>query len=160
MPLEVQGPRDLSPLETAAVRLVFGVPPKQGIAASELQLEVVESIGGPGGQGLRNITQEMAAPSIQEASLKAVLFGQIKQVSVDSTYDSSGLITISRSAFPHTDDLHKRSTVRNTEELKPANMHYLSTLIYQCTRYWQWAYDQRKILNPNRVQRTTLLKGS
>ncbi len=143
MPLEVQGPRELSPLEKDALYIVFGTP-EQGIAPSELQLEVVESIGGPGGQGLRNIDQEMAAPSIQGGSLQEILFGRIKQVSVDSTYDSSGLITISRSAFPHTDDLHERSTFRNTKKLKPANIHYLSTFIYQCTRYWQWVYDRRR----------------
>ena len=161
MPLQVQGPRDLSPLEAAAVYLVFGVPPnKHSIAPSEFQLEVVESIGGPDGQGLRNINQEMVDPSIQrslvgqqgprkpvtwgeikQVPLKPVTWITIKQVQVDSTYDRSGLITISRSAFPHTDDLREGSTLRNTEQLKPANIHYLSTLIYQCTRYWQWTYD-------------------
>ena len=134
--LELQGPRDLSPLEKDAIYTVFAGASTSGVnqlepvlPPSELQLEVVESIGGPGGQGLRNSDQEMVGQSIQRSPAaqqwpreremwrpwggvkltekQTTTWGAAKQVSVDSTYDRSGVITMSRSAFPHTDNLHK-----------------------------------------------------
>ncbi len=72
---------------------------------------------------------------------------------VASTYHRGGTITISRSAFPYTQALNINSTrsyldptagsFQRTEPFRPGNMHYLSTLIYECTRHWQWAYDRR-----------------
>ncbi len=63
MPLELQGPRDLSPLEEDAVNLVFNIG-TEPIPPSELQLEIVESIQ-LGWQGLWNTNPSMVnQPSI------------------------------------------------------------------------------------------------
>ena len=177
MPLKVQGPRALSPLEEDAVNLVFSHAGNQSIRPSELRLEIVESLR-LGEQGGRNINQEMAAPSIPESpvgqqfSEKPVMWGAMKWplkwatwggmkqfgVEVASTYESGGKITISGSAFPHTQALNKKSTrsyldltvgsFQRTEPFRPGNMHYLSTLIYQCARHWQWTYNWRDDYRP------------
>ena len=138
MSLEVQGPRDLSPLEKAAIYTVFGgvrtIELEQYepvISPLELQLEVVPSVGG-----------------LKEGLEGATTWGAARQVEVDSTYhindtNGKGIITMSRSAFPRTDNLHGDSRPSKRKNLTPANIHYLSTFVYQCTRYWQWKYGAR-----------------
>ena len=179
MLLEVQGPRELSPLEEEAVNLVFNRIGRQTIRPWELRLEIVESLR-LGEQGGRNISQEMATPAKQgspvgqQMSEKRVTWGEMKKflqkttwggmkqfgVEVASTYESGGKITISGSAFPYTQALNKNSTRRwvdseakysdkeLTERFRPGNMHYLSTLIYQCARHWQWTYRRRDDYRP------------
>lgn len=135
MSLEVQGARDLSPLETEVVYSVF----KESVLASELQLEVVNSLG-LGGRGATD----------PEAGLKEVLLGEIKQLPAKSTsdYDGNGKITISKSAFPHTQALNERSTHYSlgngghTDLFRPGNMHYLSALIHECAHHWQGKYNR------------------
>ena len=118
MLLEVQGPRQLSPLEEEAVRLVFHRPPPTWVEpteiVSEIQLEIVDHI------------LPITKPWLSK---------------VPSTYDGDGKIRISKSAFPHTEALNMTSSRRNTDEFSPGNMHYLSTLIFECARHWQKKYD-------------------
>ncbi len=114
MPLTMEGTRVLSPLERDAVQLVF----KNAIDPWDISLTVVESF---------EPRQLWAAAKLPQAG---------------STYDGDGKIRINRSAFPHTDALHINSTRGNTDEFKPANMHYLSTLIHECTHYWQEVYGR------------------
>lgn len=127
--LEVQGPRDLSPLEEEAVGLLFPIIPSLPTVEpteiiSEVQLEIVDHI-------LRT----------EKPWLKKV----------HSIY-GNGLITISKSAFPHTQALNRNSTFdwvdptlefgdrKRTDPFSPGNMYYLSTLIFECAHHWQQKY--------------------
>ena len=119
MPLEVQGPRQLSPLEDEVITFVFErLPPpgvKRTIIVQDILLKIVENIP------------------------FAV-----------STY-RNGLITISKSALPHTQALNQNSTrehvypsdgtFQRTDPFSPGNMHYLSTLIHGCAHHWQEKYN-------------------
>ena len=119
MPLEVQGPRQLSPLEDEVVTFVFERDPPSGvertIIVQDILLRIVADIPG------------------------AV-----------STY-RNGLITINRSALPHTQALNQNSTstrvypsdgtFQTTDLFSPGNLHYLSTLIHGCAHHWQEKYD-------------------
>ncbi len=127
--LEVQGPRGLSPLEMKAVELVFHRPAPAGVKLTEIvqeiQLEIVDNI------------LQITKPWLRK---------------VPSTY-GNGLITISKSAFPYTQALNKDSTFdwvdltlefrdrKRTDRFRPGNMHYLSTLIFECAHHWQKKYD-------------------
>ncbi len=161
MPLAMEGTRVLSPLERDAVKLVF----KDAIDPWDISLTVVESIPWEG-HGLQDINPRIGnqfrplssipqqeiidllkqKPTIEQQLPPKPLPQDIKPPleRVASTYDGNGKIRISRSAFPHTDALNINSTRADTKVFKPANIHYLSTFIYQCTRYWQWVYDQRR----------------
>lgn len=123
MPLEVQGPRELSPLEVKAVEFVFHGPAPAGVKpteiVSEIQLKIVNNI-----------------PRITKPWLS-----KVPSIHTYNDDDESGLITISKSAFPYTDALDIESTRRNTDEFKPGNMHYLSTLIFECAYHWQKKYN-------------------
>ena len=130
--LEVQGPRDLSDLEEEAVNLVFvghtppGVTPTEII--SDVQLEIVENI-----------------PRTTKPWL-------LKVPSIYTYDDEYGLITISKSAFPYTQGLNKNSTYdwvdstlgfrdrKRTDRFRPGNMHYLSTVLFECAHHWQQKY--------------------
>ena len=128
MPLAVQGPRPLSPLEEEAVDFVFQRQPPAGVEpteiVSEIQLEIVEHI-----------------PRYIKPWLRVV----------PSTYDGNGIITISSSAFPHAQALNKDSTRKflgstdrwgeRIEPFRPGNMHYLSTVIFECAHHWQEKYN-------------------
>ena len=122
MPLEVQGPRQLSPLEDEVVTFVFERNPPPGvertIIVQDILLEIVDDIP---------------------------VLGKVV-----STY-RNGLITINRSALPHTQALNQNSTrtrvypsdgtFQRTDLFSPGNLHYLSTLIHGCAHHWQEKYD-------------------
>ena len=114
MPLPLEGTRVLSPLERDAVKLVF----EDAIDLWDISLTVVESFK------------------------PRPLWAAAKLPQVASTYDGDGNIRINRSVFPHTDSLNINSTRTDTEIFKPGNMHYLSTLIHECTHYWQEEYGR------------------
>ena len=116
MPLAMEGTRVLSPLEREAVKLVF----EDAIDPWDISLTVVESF---------EPRQLWAAAKLPQAV---------------STYDGDGKIRINRSAFPYTDALHINSTRADTEIFKPGNVRYLSTLIHECTHYWQEVYGQHE----------------
>ena len=159
MPLAMEGTRVLSPLERDAVKLVF----KDAIDPWDISLTVVEDIPREG-HGLQDINpridnqfrplssiprQEIIdllkqKPTIEQQLPPKPLPQKIKPPlgGVASTYDGNGKIRISRSAFPHTDALNINSTRADTKIFKPANMHYLSTLIHECTHYWQEVYGR------------------
>lgn len=124
MPLTLAVNRVLSPIEREAIELVFKDPGdpenKSAIDPEYIRLTIVESLEPKG--------------TLPWAALKR---------KVASTYDGDGLIRISRSAFPYTDLTESSSRVdKDTDEFKPGNMHYLSTLIHQCTHYWQDLYGR------------------
>ncbi len=132
--LEAQGPRGLSPLEAGAVDLVF----KEKISPSNIELEIVEFID----------------PEERRAKYINLETNNLDTVAV-SAYDGNGKIRISKSAFPHTQALNKNSTdefvdptVEEVEKREwtnpflPGNIHYLSTLIHECTHYWQEKYGR------------------
>ncbi len=161
MPLAMEGTRVLSPLERDAVKLVF----KDAIDPWDISLTVVESleielerhalldINKRVGNQFRplssiqpqEIIDRIKQPPPIEQQLPPIerqpaTFNQSVQAA--STYDGDGKIRISRSAFPHTDALNINSTRADTTIFKPANMHYLSTLIHECTHYWQEVYGR------------------
>lgn len=129
MPLPLAVNRILSPMEREAVELVFKDPgdpeEKSAINPESIKLTIVEALE----PEFRPQQNQIGVPW---AALKR---------EVASTYDGDGLIRISQSAFPHT-DLNESSTRADmdTDEFKPGNMHYLSTLIHECTHYWQDLY--------------------
>ncbi len=159
MSLAMEGTRVLSPLERDAVKLVF----KEAIDPWDISLTVVEDIPWEG-HGLQDITPRIGnqfrplssiprqeiidllkqKPTIEQQLPPKSLPQEIKPPlgGVASTYDGNGKIRISRSAFPHTDALNINSTRADTKIFKPANMHYLSTLIHECTHYWQEVYGR------------------
>ena len=159
MPLAMEGTRVLSPLERDAVKLVF----KDAIDPWDISLTVVESIPWEG-HGLQDINPRIGnqfrplssiprqeiidllkqKPTIEQQLPPKPLPQDIKPPleRVASTYDGNGKIRINRSAFPHTDALSINSTRADTKVFKPANMHYLSTLIHECTHYWQEVYGR------------------
>ena len=159
MPLAMEGTRVLSPLERDAVKLVF----KDAIDPWDISLTVVESIPWEG-HGLQDINPRIGnqfrplssiprqeiidllkqKPTIEQQLPPKSLPQEIKPPlgEVASTYDGDGKIRISRSAFPHTDALNINSTRADTNIFKPTNMHYLSTLIHECTHYWQAVYGR------------------
>ena len=131
MPLEVQGPRQLSPLEDDVVTFVFESDPPAGvkrtIIVQDILLEIVDDM-----------------PWLEKAV---------------STY-RNGLITINSSALPHTQALNQNSTrtrvypsdgtFQGTDLFSPGNMHYLSTLIHGCAHHWQEKYDLYRDPGPRR----------
>ena len=130
MPLAMEGTRVLSPLERDAVNLVF-----QGtIDPRDIALEIIESVPEKQGAKYTNVETRNGA-----------------RVAV-SAYYGSGTIRISRSALPHTQALNINSTRRYldlndkrgelTNQFRPGNMHYLSTLIHECTHYWQEEFNR------------------
>ena len=159
MPLPLAENRVLSPLERDAVKLVF----QNAIDPWDISLTVVESIPREG-HGLQDMIpridnqfrplsstprQEIIdllkqKPTIEQQLPPKPLPQEIKPLlgEVASTYDGNGKIRINRSAFPHTEALNINSTRADTKIFKPANMHYLSTLIHECTHYWQEVYGR------------------
>ena len=122
--LEAQGPRSLSPMEKKAVDLMF----KGKISTRAIELEIVEGID----------RDEVRVEYINVETRDA---GEV----VVSAYDGNGKIRISKSAFPHTQALDGDSAVDGSgwiSPFKPGNMHYLSTLIHECTHYWQEKYGR------------------
>ena len=117
MPLSLAVNRDLSSMEREAVELVF------------------KDAGDPA--AISTINPDNIRLTIVKSFEPRPLWGAAKLPPVASTYDGDGLIRISQSAFPHT-DLNASSTRadKDRDEFKPGNMHYLSTLIHQCTHYW------------------------
>lgn len=116
--LQAQEWRQLSPLEDEAVTLVFEREPPSGvdrtIIVQDILLRIVDDI------------DRLTKPWL---------------LKVPSTYDGDGRITINRSAFPHTGALNMTSSRGNIEEFLPGNMHYLSTLIFECAHHWQEKYN-------------------
>ena len=131
MPLAMEGTRVLSPLERDAVNLVF----QDTIDPWDISLTVVEQLE-------RQVTNRL---------LVTQPWGAIKR-KVSSTYEGNGKIKINRSAFRHAQALNINSTRsyidltdkrgERTNPFRPANMHYLSTLIHECTHYWQEVYGR------------------
>ena len=122
--LEAQGPRELSSMEREAVNLMF----RGKIDTSVIELEIVEWID----------PDEVRAEYINVETRDA---GEV----VVSAYDGNGKIRISKSAFPHTQALDGDSAVDGSgwvNPFSPGNMHYLSTLIHECTHYWQEKYGR------------------
>ena len=109
--------RPLSPLERDAVDLVF----RGSIDLSKISVTVVKFFEPP------------------------PLWAAAKLPQVASTHDGDGNIKIRQSAFPHTKGIQIHgATTRGAKAqiFKPANMHYLSTLIHECTHYWQGFYGR------------------
>ena len=105
MPLAMEGPRPLSPLEREAFRLVFW----DSIDPCDVYVTVFDDIYKEGGY-----------------------------------YSGAGSIQINRSTFLDA-NLHMNSTHANTDILKPANIRCLSTLIHECTHYWQEVYGRHTL---------------
>ena len=122
--LEAQGPRELSSIEREAVDLIF----RGKISTRDIELEIVEVID-PDERRVKYINYELR---------------DVGEVPV-SAYDGNGKIRISKSAFPHTQALDGNSAVDGSgwiNPFSPGNMHYLSTLIHECTHYWQEEYGR------------------
>ena len=161
MPLAMEGPRPLSPLEREAFRLVFW----DSIDPWDISLTVVEpleielerhallDINKRVGNQFRPLSSIQPQEIIDRIKQPPPIEQQLppierhpatfkRSVQVASTYDGDGKIRINRSVFPHTDALNINSTRTDTQIFKPANMHYLSTLIHECTHYWQEVYGR------------------
>ena len=146
MLLSRQGPRDLSPIEQKAVDLVF----RGAIEPGKISLTVVENIE----EWVQNIPLDIKPVSVDPSTqlLPNQESGLGNPLQVASTYDGDGKIRINRSAFPFTgldedsDLTSKDKDPSGLGELKdpfrPGNMHYLSTLIHECTHYWQEVYGR------------------
>ena len=118
MPLAMEGPRPLSPLEREAVELVF----EGSIDPCDVHVTVFDDPDRDGGY-----------------------------------YSGDGHIEINRSTFWEA-DLHLKSAHGNTDILKLANIRCLSTLIHECTHYWQTAYLRYKWAGPSPSQYKFTLK--
>ncbi len=134
MPLAMEGPRPLSPLEREAVKLVFD----KSIDPSNISLRVVENIP-PEWHGPLDIKPRSEKPRLVE---------------IASAYGGNGNVTINRSAFTHTDalDIESDRTDKKTDAFKPGNMHYLSTLIHECTHHWQRVHGRHMDWTHNEPQ--------
>ena len=177
MLLRPQGPRGLSPIEQKAVELVFkGTINPRDISLTVVEnIEewvknepwdikpvpvnpLAESIvGQEGGAGKPHVNWPPIKNPLRVGSEREP--SNLLRVQVASTYDGDGKIRINRSAFPFT-GLDKDSDLTSKErdpsglgELKdpfrPANMHYLSTLIHECTHHWQEVYGRHRKPSPN-----------
>ena len=131
MPLAMEGTRVLSPLERDAVKSVF----QDTIDPWDIELEIVEFI------------------DREDQEAKYINFEAHDGVTVAvSAYYGNGKIRINKSAFPYTQALNINSTRRYldltdkngelTNRFRPGNMHYLSTLIHECTHYWEEVFDR------------------
>ena len=111
MPLPLEGPRPLSPLEREAVELVFW----DSIDPCDVYLTVLEELRGHA-----------------------------------ATYGGQGQININKKKFERTDALHVNSTSADPRILEPGNIKYLSSLIHECTHYWQAFYERYQWCGPSK----------
>ena len=114
MPLEVQGPRQLSPLEDEVVTFVFERDPPPGvkrtIIVQDILLEIVDDIPG---------------------AVSTYRNGLI-------TINSSAL---PHTQALNQNSTRTRVNPGDRDLFSPGNMHYLSTLIHGCAHHWQEKYD-------------------
>lgn len=168
-PIAVGGPRSLSSLEQDAVNLVFKgsidlskisltvvesleveieLDEREGIDIDEEignQLRPLPTTQPPGIINLieRQLHIEQRLPPEWPSQIETPQRTAIK-LQLPSTYDGDGKIRISQSAFPYTRavKINSHSTRAGTPIFEPANMHYLSTLIHECTHHWQEEYGR------------------
>ncbi|MYE88448.1 hypothetical protein F4X33_05585 [Candidatus Poribacteria bacterium] len=169
MPLAMEGTRVLSPLERDTVKLVFQNAidpwdisltvvesiPREGHGLQDINPKIgnqFRPLSSIPRQAIIDLLKQK--PTIEQQLPPKPLPQEIKPSlgEVASTYDGDGKIRINRSAFPHTQALNINSTRRYidltdkrgelTTPFSPGNMHYLSTLIHECTHYWQEVYGR------------------
>ena len=107
-PIPLQGQRDLSELEKAAIDLVFKGSPSFSptMLRSTVRVKVEEEANRADGSKPRGV-------------------------------QANGIITIYRKKFVWGDAIDAGSTVGNTDIFKPGNLDYLNTFIHEAAHWWQ-----------------------